>query len=105
MLKIISIKIGIIINRLREMTMATFGSKNMDIAVSASAVLSGLISAAAGYLWGSVLLFIVACLPWLRIVTASMVTEHRIRIDELTRTHEDKVRTLQAEVKRLKSVK
>ena len=74
MLKIINIKIGVIINRLREKTMATFGSKNMDIAVSTSAVISGLVSAVAGYLWSSALLLL-ACLPWLRIVTASMVAD------------------------------
>lgn len=85
--------------------MATFGSKKMDIAVSASAVFSGIISAAAGYLWGSALLFIVAGLPWLRIVTASMVADHRIYIDQLTRTHEDKVTSLETEIKRLLSEK
>jgi hypothetical protein len=82
--------------------MATFGSQKMDIAVSVSAIVSGFITAAAGNLWSSGLLFIVACSPWLRIVTVSVLSDHRAKMKALRCAHQNKVDALKEKIKSLK---
>ena len=82
--------------------MPTFGSRKMDNAVTFCASLTSLIVAAAGHLWWALIFMLLALTPWLRVVHVSLLAEHRVKMEELRKHHEERVEKLEAEIKRLK---